>query len=83
MANEASPAAVANTDPVSSPSEPSWYLEPPRGFLSASLGELGQSETLDLISVNTVQRHVGNILSKTGLANRTQAASYAHQAGIV
>jgi DNA-binding NarL/FixJ family response regulator len=36
-----------------------------------------------VISVNTVQRHVGNILSKTGLANRTQAASYAHQAGIV
>jgi DNA-binding CsgD family transcriptional regulator len=36
-----------------------------------------------VISVNTVQRHVGNILSKTGLANRTQAASYAHQAGIL
>jgi DNA-binding NarL/FixJ family response regulator len=35
-----------------------------------------------VISVNTVQRHVGNILSKTGLANRTQAASYAHRAGI-
>jgi DNA-binding NarL/FixJ family response regulator len=36
-----------------------------------------------VISVNTVQRHVGNILAKTGLANRTQAASYAHRAGIV
>jgi DNA-binding NarL/FixJ family response regulator len=36
-----------------------------------------------VISVNTVQRHVGNILNKTGLANRTQAASYAHRAGIV
>jgi ATP/maltotriose-dependent transcriptional regulator MalT len=36
-----------------------------------------------VISLNTVQRHVGNILSKTGLANRTQAASYAHRAGIV
>ena len=35
------------------------------------------------ISVNTVQRHVGSILNKTGLANRTQAASYAHQAGIL
>jgi DNA-binding CsgD family transcriptional regulator/transcriptional regulator with XRE-family HTH domain/tetratricopeptide (TPR) repeat protein len=34
-----------------------------------------------VISVNTVQRHVGNILTKTGLANRTQAASYAHRAG--
>lgn len=36
-----------------------------------------------VISVNTVQRHVGNILTKTGQANRTQAASYAHRAGIV
>jgi DNA-binding CsgD family transcriptional regulator len=36
-----------------------------------------------VISVNTVQRHVGNILNKTGLTNRTQAASYAHGAGIV
>jgi DNA-binding CsgD family transcriptional regulator len=36
-----------------------------------------------VISVNTVQRHLGNILFKTGLANRTQAASYAHRAGIV
>jgi DNA-binding CsgD family transcriptional regulator/tetratricopeptide (TPR) repeat protein len=36
-----------------------------------------------VISVNTVQRHVGNILTKTDLANRTQAASYAHQAGLV
>jgi ATP/maltotriose-dependent transcriptional regulator MalT len=35
------------------------------------------------ISVNTVQRHVGNILNKTGMANRTQAASYAHRAGLV
>jgi predicted ATPase/DNA-binding CsgD family transcriptional regulator len=36
-----------------------------------------------VISVNTVQRHVGNILYKTGSANRTQVASYAHRAGIV
>jgi DNA-binding CsgD family transcriptional regulator len=36
-----------------------------------------------VISVNTVQRHVGNILSKTGVANRTQAAAYAHAAGLV
>jgi DNA-binding NarL/FixJ family response regulator len=36
-----------------------------------------------VISVNTVQRHVGNILFKTSLANRTQVASYAHRAGIV
>jgi DNA-binding CsgD family transcriptional regulator len=36
-----------------------------------------------VISVNTVQRHVGNILNKTGMTNRTQAAAYAHGAGIV
>jgi DNA-binding CsgD family transcriptional regulator/pimeloyl-ACP methyl ester carboxylesterase len=32
-----------------------------------------------VISLNTVQRHVSNILAKTGLDNRTQAASYAHR----
>jgi DNA-binding CsgD family transcriptional regulator len=32
-----------------------------------------------VISLNTVQRHVSNILAKTGLANRTEAASYAHR----
>jgi DNA-binding CsgD family transcriptional regulator len=30
-----------------------------------------------VISINTVQRHVSNILGKTGLANRTEAAGYA------
>jgi DNA-binding NarL/FixJ family response regulator len=32
-----------------------------------------------VISLNTVQRHVSNILAKTGLVNRTEAASYAHR----
>jgi DNA-binding NarL/FixJ family response regulator len=36
-----------------------------------------------IISVNTVQHHVASILTKTGLTNRTQAASYAHRAGIL
>jgi DNA-binding CsgD family transcriptional regulator/pimeloyl-ACP methyl ester carboxylesterase len=31
-----------------------------------------------VISLNTVQRHVSNILNKAGVANRTEAASYAH-----
>jgi DNA-binding CsgD family transcriptional regulator len=35
-----------------------------------------------VLSINTVQRHVSNILSKTGLANRTEAASYATRHGI-
>ncbi len=36
-----------------------------------------------IISVNTVQRHVSNILAKTGLANRAEAASYATRNGLV
>jgi len=36
-----------------------------------------------VISLNTVQRHVSNILAKTGLANRTEAASYATRHGLV
>jgi DNA-binding CsgD family transcriptional regulator len=35
-----------------------------------------------VISFNTVQRHVSNILTKTSLANRTEAASYAHRHGL-
>ena len=35
-----------------------------------------------IISFNTVQRHVGNILTKIGLRNRTEAAGYAHRHGI-
>jgi two-component system, NarL family, response regulator LiaR len=34
------------------------------------------------ISINTVQRHVSNILAKTGMANRTEAASYAARNGL-
>ena len=34
------------------------------------------------ISVRTVTTHVGNILNKTGAANRTEAAIYAAQHGI-
>lgn len=36
-----------------------------------------------VISVNTVKGHVSNILSKLHLADRTQAAVYAWQQGIV
>lgn len=35
-----------------------------------------------VISINTVQRHVSNILAKTGLANRAEAASYATRHGL-
>ena len=34
------------------------------------------------ISVNTVANHVRNILTKTGCANRTEAAAYAHRQGL-
>jgi NarL family two-component system response regulator LiaR len=36
-----------------------------------------------VISLNTVQRHVSNILGKTGVSNRTEAASYAHTRNLV
>ena len=36
-----------------------------------------------VISLNTVQRHVSNIFTKTGAANRTEAAAYAHREDIV
>jgi DNA-binding CsgD family transcriptional regulator/pimeloyl-ACP methyl ester carboxylesterase len=36
-----------------------------------------------VLSINTVQRHVSNILAKTGLANRTEAATYAARHGLV
>ena len=35
-----------------------------------------------VISVNTVQNHVSSILAKTGLANRTEASSYAQHRGL-
>jgi DNA-binding NarL/FixJ family response regulator len=31
-----------------------------------------------VISLNTVARHVSNIFTKTGAANRTEASAYAH-----
>ena len=36
-----------------------------------------------VISLNTVARHVSNIFSKTGSSNRTEAAAYANQRGLV
>ena len=36
-----------------------------------------------VISLNTVQRHVSNILAKTGAVNRTEAAGYARDNRLV
>ncbi|HLF76920.1 MAG TPA: alpha/beta fold hydrolase [Dehalococcoidia bacterium] len=36
-----------------------------------------------VLSVNTVARHVANILSKTGAANRTEAAAYAREKNLI
>jgi DNA-binding NarL/FixJ family response regulator len=35
-----------------------------------------------IVSVRTVNRHVANILSKTGAPNRTAAAALAHRSGL-
>ena len=35
-----------------------------------------------VISLNTVARHVSHIFEKTGVANRTEAANYAHHQGL-
>ena len=34
------------------------------------------------ITLNTVARHVGNIFSKIGSSNRTEAATYANRIGL-
>ncbi len=36
-----------------------------------------------VISINTVTNHVKNILGKTGTANRTEAANFAHRYGLM
>jgi NarL family two-component system response regulator LiaR len=36
-----------------------------------------------VISIHTVNNHVKSILGKTGAANRTEAAAYAHRHGLV
>jgi len=35
-----------------------------------------------VISYNTVERHISHIFAKTGVANRVEAASYAHRHGL-
>ncbi len=35
-----------------------------------------------VLSINTIARHVANILAKTGAANRTEAAAYARDKGL-
>ena len=76
------------------PSDPARSAVPPEGAAGLSSRELevlrliaaGKSnpqiaEAL-VISLNTVQRHVSNILTKTGAANRTEAAIYARDHGL-
>ena len=36
-----------------------------------------------IIGFRTVTTHVSHILNKTGVANRTEAASYANQEGLI
>ena len=52
------------------------------GLVAAGKSNADIAEDL-VISPNTVVRHVSNILSKTGSSNRTEAARYASQNGLV
>jgi DNA-binding NarL/FixJ family response regulator len=51
-------------------------------LLAAGKGNRDIADTL-CISLNTVATHVRNILSKTGAANRTEAAAYAIRQGLL
>ena len=52
------------------------------GLVAAGKSNADIAEEL-VISPNTVIRHVSNILAKTGSSNRTEAARYASQNGLV
>ena len=52
------------------------------GLVAAGKTDREIAEEL-IISVRTITTHVGNILNKTGAANRTEAAIYASQRDLV
>jgi DNA-binding NarL/FixJ family response regulator len=51
-------------------------------LIAAGKGNLDIAAEL-VISLNTVARHVSNIFSKIGAANRAEAATYAYRHGLV
>ena len=55
------------------------HLQDMQAGLEKMISEIGQALT---ISEKTVKTHVSNILSKLRLADRTQAAIYAHRHGV-
>ena len=70
---------------------PRVTLEPQRlldytGYMPQSLSHSSfvgrQQEMAQLTAALIVERHVSNILAKTGGANRTEAAKYASQHGL-
>jgi DNA-binding CsgD family transcriptional regulator len=50
-------------------------------LLAAGKGNREIAEAL-VISPNTVERHINHIFAKTGVANRVEAATYAHRHGL-
>jgi NarL family two-component system response regulator LiaR len=77
FAPEVAPALVEERPPVPSsiPNDLTRREREVLGLLSSGLSNSQISRRLD-ISLNTVKNHVGNILSKLGARNRTEAAGF-------
>jgi DNA-binding CsgD family transcriptional regulator len=77
--------APANMDFAASAQSPAGLSTRELEVLRLVAGGKSNAQIADelVISQNTVIRHVSNIFAKTGVANRAEAASYAHRNGIV
>ena len=74
----------AESQPTRAPAYPDGLTEREVEVLRLiSVGKTDRAIAEELIiSVRTVTTHVGNILNKTGAANRTEAATYATRRGL-
>ena len=78
------PTALSSTTPAAS-AEPAAPLSDREAEVLRLLARGATNQQMAdqlFISLSTVAHHVGSILDKTGAANRTQAAAYAHRHGL-